>query len=123
MKSQVEQWWDLSTLIDEYQEFIDVFEPILKCITDKGKLDLQESFLLRTLMIHHYRKILLKDPHLPEELLPSPWIGNHARYICRKLYLVVYAPSEQYLTQTQITAQGDFPAADSQYLDRFGGLS
>ncbi len=127
LKESVSKWWDLEELAQEYQQFIDTFTPILpelqKAQANDGDLDPQQCFLLRTLMIHQYRRLLLKDPHLPEQLLPIGWAGNTARALCQNVYLLCYKASEEYLTQTQETAQGQLPAPSASFYLRFGGIN
>ncbi len=126
LKDSVKKWWDLEELAQEYQHFIDTFTPILPALKKAQKnqddLDPQQCFLLRTLMIHQYRRLLLKDPHLPEQLLPEGWAGNTARALCQSLYLLCYKSSEVYLTQTQETAKGQLPAPNASFYLRFGGI-
>ncbi|MCJ8340083.1 MAG: phenylacetic acid degradation operon negative regulatory protein PaaX [Pseudomonadales bacterium] len=122
LKKLVSGWWDLKQLADDYQQFLGVFTPILPALQAEKELDAQSCFLLRTLLIHHYRKILLKDPHLPQALLPCDWAGNAARELCQSLYQLCYQQAEQYLTNTQETAAGSLPEADASFYRRFGGI-
>jgi phenylacetic acid degradation operon negative regulatory protein len=46
---------------------------------------------VRTLLIHEYRRVLLRDPNLPEALLPAGWPGLQARALCESLYLGDFA--------------------------------
>lgn len=122
LKQLVNGWWDLEQLTWEYQTFIDTFTPIHSQLEQRAEPDPQRCFMLRTLMIHQYRRILLKDPHLPEQLLPSDWVGNTARELCQAIYLSVYKLAEQYLTDTQETATGKLPAVNEGFYRRFGGI-
>lgn len=126
LKESVNGWWELEQLAQEYQQFIDTFTPILPelqaRLQNEVAPDLQQCFLLRTLLIHQYRRLLLKDPHLPEALLPNGWVGNLARTLCQDVYKLCYAPSELYLTQTQETATGKLPDVDPDFYGRFGGI-
>ena len=49
-------------------------------------LDEESAFLLRILLIHDYRRLLLRDPELPDVLLPGDWPGHQARQLCREIY-------------------------------------
>jgi phenylacetic acid degradation operon negative regulatory protein len=77
---------------------------------------------VRTLLIQEYRKVLLRDPQLPAELLPSHWHGAAAYQLCRNLYRAVYAAADAYLTTAMETADGPLPPPNKQFLGRFGGL-
>jgi len=85
-------------------------------------LQLREPFLLRTLLIHDFRRILLRDPMLPAPLLPADWSGNAARTLTRNLYRLLKRPSEAFVMATLKTADGPLPEADPSFEERFGGL-
>jgi phenylacetic acid degradation operon negative regulatory protein len=36
----------------------------------------ERCFQIQLLLIHFYRRVVLKDPLLPEELLPAHWAGK-----------------------------------------------
>ncbi len=78
---------------------------------------------MRTLLIHEYRKITLRDPHLPLELLPANWSGTAAYTLCRNLYSRVQPASEQFLSAALETADGPLPEPTPQFFERFGGLA
>ena len=85
-------------------------------------LDAQECFLVRLLLIHEYRKLVLRDPQLPDELLPADWEGRAARQLCRNLYRLTALPAEGYLAQVLETADGPLPEMNDGFYRRFGGL-
>ena len=78
--------------------------------------------LVRTLLIHEYRKIHLQDPQLPPALLPADWIGAAAYELCRRLYAQLFAGAEAYLSATARQLQRPLPAANSAAHARFGGV-
>ncbi len=80
------------------------------------------AFILRTLLLHEYRKIHLRDPLLPAALLPEDWAGTDAQKLCRDLYANVFPASEQYLSATVQTQAGALPAPAAEIFQRFGGL-
>ncbi len=77
--------WDLAGLSASYQAFVERFGPVRAALAAAdgvggGEGDNDESgFVLRTLMVHEYRRILLRDPDLPDALLPADWAGAAAR--------------------------------------------
>ncbi len=73
-------------------------------------------------MIHEYRKLLLRDPQLPDELLPGDWEGRAARQLCRNIYRLIQGPAEQWLEAAMETADGPLPAVSEGFYKRFGGL-
>ncbi len=48
-----------------------------------------EAFALRTLLVHEFRRLRLRDPELPSELLPSPWAGDEAFDLAAAAYAAV----------------------------------
>ena len=78
--------------------------------------------MLRTLLIHEYRKVVLRDPMLPASVLPSPWHGVKAYELCRALYAKIAAPAEQYIVTQLENQHGALPPARADFGRRFGGL-
>ncbi len=122
LRLQVQESWKLDDLGEHYRQFIQRFRPLWQALLEQEQLDPQECFLARTLLIHEYRKLLLRDPQLPEELLPGEWEGRAARQLCRNIYRLVCAPAEQWLGQILETADGPLPEASESFARRFGGL-
>ncbi|WP_028303793.1 phenylacetic acid degradation operon negative regulatory protein PaaX [Oceanospirillum maris] len=122
LRLMVKECWNLDALSEGYRYFLNKFRPIWQELKDAEHLDPEDCFLVRTLLIHEYRRILLKDPQLPEELLPSDWEGTAARLLCRNLYRLVAEKTEQHLDQILETAEGPLPNASATFYKRFGGL-
>ena len=122
MTSLVQSCWDLSELSDNYKQLLDRFRPIWTEMQNEDELDPQRCFFARTLLIHEYRRILKRDPQLPDELLPAGWPGTAARLLCRNLYKLTQEPAEKHLMAMLETAEGPVPEAASYYYNRFGGL-
>jgi DNA-binding transcriptional regulator PaaX len=40
----------------------------------------------------------LRDPQLPDELLPGDWEGRAVRQLCRNIYWLIYAKAEEWLS-------------------------
>jgi phenylacetic acid degradation operon negative regulatory protein len=113
--------WDLDDLGRRYKRFIDMFSPVATAL-DTAPLAGDVAFILRTLLLHEYRKIHLRDPLLPAALLPEDWAGTDAQKLCRDLYASVFPASEQYLSATVQTQAGALPAPAAEIFQRFGGL-
>ena len=52
------------------------------------------TFLARTLLIHNYRRIVLKEPELPAGLWPPDWIGVAAYDVAARCYHALAGPAE-----------------------------
>lgn len=122
MKQLVHECWNLQQLSEDYQTFLNYFRPILRAVEQADELSPEQCFQLRTLMIHYYRRILLRDPLLPEKLLPADWTGTSARILCRNIYRLIHKQADLYLTETQETADGPLPEPAPRFYKRFGGL-
>jgi phenylacetic acid degradation operon negative regulatory protein len=116
----VGEGWDLSGVSAGYQQFIDQFEPLLAL---PAIVDPEQAFVIRTLLIHAYRRVQLHDPMLPVELLPDPWPGARAYELARALYRKICAPAEQHVMAAMLREDEQSPAADAAFLQRFGGLA
>lgn len=113
------QGWDLAALGARYRRFVQRVEPL--ATLERG-LSGERAFLIRTLLIHEYRKIHLQDPLLPPNLLPADWVGARAYEIARHIYGEVLAPAEQYLSSAARRLEAPLPAAGPSLYARFGGL-
>jgi phenylacetic acid degradation operon negative regulatory protein len=115
--------WDLEDLSMRYQRFVKRFERVLKALHGVRSLDAQACFIVRTLLIHEYRRLHLRDPLLPARLLKVDWPGGRAAALCRDIYARVFAASEAYLSRAAAQLDGPLPAPDASVMQRFGGIS
>jgi phenylacetic acid degradation operon negative regulatory protein len=120
--------WDLKDLSEGYRRFVQRFAPVLKALEqppagDQHAVQEQAAFVARTLLIHEYRKLHLRDPLLPARLLSPHWAGTRAAECCRDIYFGVFDASERYLHQVGATLSGALPPAEPKVLQRFGGLT
>ena len=122
LQDLVRACWDLECLSQRYKQFLERFRPILQVLQDADGLQPERCFWVRTLLIHEYRRVLQRDPHLPDELLPADWSGMAARVLCRNLYRLTQAQAERHLMTMLETADGGLPEAAPYYFTRFGGL-
>ena len=81
--------------------------------------DDERAFLLRILLIHDYRRLLLRDPELPEVLLPAAWPGHQARLLCKELYRRLETASGRHLFRHFRLADDSVPAKDAGMAERF----
>ncbi len=86
----------LAAVGQAWQEFMQRFASLK---TDAADLTPAASFFTRTLLIHEYRKVLLRDPQLPTALLPADWLGDQARQLCEALYRSLAASSDVFLAE------------------------
>lgn len=122
LRDVINRCWDMKRIAADYTAFLDTFRPVWQALSAAHDLDPETCFVVRTLLMHAYRRVLLRDPKLPDELLEVNWPGTSARLLCRNLYKLVQAPAEQHLLATLETADGAAPEAHPSYYTRFGGL-
>jgi phenylacetic acid degradation operon negative regulatory protein len=115
--------WDVSAVAADYESFLARFAP-LAAVLDAvaSEITPEQAFVIRTLLIHAYRRVQLHDPQLPAALLPSPWPGAQAYALARQLYLAVHAAAEQHVDTVLRREDPDAPAAEAAFYARFGGL-
>ena len=75
LREVVSEHWKLDELAADYADFIRLFGPLGQAISKGKKPTPEEAFQARLLLIHEYRRILLRDTPLPEDLLPNRWQG------------------------------------------------
>jgi len=114
--------WNLDELGRSYHRFVAGFAPLRDVLATRAGLAAETAFVIRTLLVHEYRKIHLRDPLLPRALLPADWIGEAAYGLCRELYRAVFALAEEHLSATAGTLSGDLDRLETTALRRFGGL-
>lgn len=118
----VRECWNLNSISQHYKRFLDHFRPVLKTLKSARELDPEQCFLVRTLLMHEFRRTLLRDPQLPEQLLPHDWQGSAARQLCHELYVITQKQAENHLMSVLETANGRLPEAAPYFYERFGGL-
>lgn len=123
MRELTRSCWNLDDIDARYQAFTERFRPLMRALSGTKGLTNQSAFLVRTLLIQEYRKVLLRDPQLPVELLPADWHGAAAYQLCRNLYRNVYAGADAYLDMSLESADGPLPPPTAAFMRRFGGLA
>jgi len=114
--------WDLNDLGLRYERFVARFADVQAELARQRSLDPQDCFLVRTLLIHEYRRLHLRDPLLPAQLLRGDWPGKQAAALCRDIYARVFGPSELHLTRVAARLAGPLPPAEPSVMLRFGGI-
>jgi len=122
LEATTRQCWDLDRLEKDYENFLNIFRPTWNVLSERDSLSPELCFSIRTLLMHGYRKAILRDPMLPEELLPAGWPGKAARTLSRNLYRLVERKAEEHVSSIVETADGPVPEPHPSYFLRFGGL-
>ncbi len=122
LQRQVMERWNLLELGKQYQSFLSRYQPVLRYLSGNGSPDPERAFLLRTLLIHDYRRILLRDPELPVDMLPRDWAGFDAHDVTAEIYKCIGVKSAAWFSDTMESMSGKLPAADAVFFKRYGGL-
>ncbi|MBI6547753.1 phenylacetic acid degradation operon negative regulatory protein PaaX [Xenorhabdus lircayensis] len=124
LKERVSASWSLEQVSQHYHEFIVSFRPLMALLRDCHEDDLtpERCFQLRLLLIHFYRRVVLRDPLLPDALLPAQWEGQIARNLCFNIYQRIDLAATRYVSERCETTIGQLPQPAAAYYRRFGGL-
>ncbi len=114
--------WDLPALAADYRRFLQHFGTVIERFRHHGEHDPAQCFVVRTLLVHAYRRVLLRDPLLPAALLPMDWPGAAAYALCRDFYRLTHGSAERHLAATLATPDTTLPPANAAFRSRFGGL-
>ena len=110
--------WHLDDLEQAYAGFVSQFESFLAAGT-LATIGPTDAFYLRTFLIHEYRKVLLRDPALPDELLPESWQGRTAQQLTQAIYRQTLHASEAFIEAHFQDQSGPLPPPDEAFFRRF----
>jgi phenylacetic acid degradation operon negative regulatory protein len=111
--------WTLGRTAEAYGKFAASFAPLQTRLNRNETLSDTDAFIARILLIHHYRRIVLRDPLLPAELLPRDWPGGQARALCGEIYRALLPASERWLDAHATDENGVLPPAGDALTRRF----
>lgn len=97
--------WPSDEIAGAYRAFIDGFSPLKTALKRGEGFAPLDAMAARTLMIHDWRRIALRDPGLPAALLPSDWPGEDARELVRAIYAALVPASEKWLDAAGLPSQ------------------
>src|SRR5690606_13534978 len=113
------QCWDMEGVAQQYRKFSETFGPIHHAANRHMRPS--QAFAIRALTLHAWRRIVLHDPQLPRQLLPSDWPGHAARSLCGKLYWNVFDLAEEHLEQLLGQDPMRYQTLKPYVQERFGG--
>jgi phenylacetic acid degradation operon negative regulatory protein len=114
--------WNLEGIAAEYRRFLARFEAVIGHFRHNDGIDPERCFVVRSLLIHAFRRVTLHDPQLPAALLPPRWPAASAYALCADFYRLTQRRAEQHLVATLATRAGKLPPAAPYFYARFGGL-
>lgn len=90
-------FWPSAEIAEAYRAFIGAFAPLAAALDRGEAMSGADAAAARALLIHDWRRIVLRDPGLPAELLPADWPGGDARTVARGIYRALMKESERWL--------------------------
>ncbi len=105
----------------EYRDYIGSFADFLDAGPGPAPGDEELCFLLRTLLIHRFRRILMHEPELPLELLPGDSLSHRAREMTARLYHIIGDLAENHFMAVGESERGVLPPTNAEYFTRFQG--
>lgn len=115
-----ERAWTLTDTAEAYRRFLHAFEPLRTWIAASGRLSDLDALVARILLVHEYRRVVLRDPLLPPALLPADWPGIAARQLASRIYQALLPGSERWLDQNGQSENGPLPTPSIDLKRRFG---
>ncbi len=123
LKDMVHTYWDLNDVEARYQSFITKFRRIFSLKTPIDQFTPKQCFMLRIMLIHEYRRALLFDPKLGNELVSIDWLGKAASSLVESIYASIHNQANEYVKTNLSTVGGNIPKLDKFYFNRFGGIT
>lgn len=113
----VDEAYDLGPVARNYQTFHRRFQALR---SGAEGLDPVSAMAARTLLIHEFRRVVLKDPVLPPSARPPGWAGHEARSLASVLYGALIPASEAWLSEPDRSPEAPLPPPAPAFWRRFG---
>jgi phenylacetic acid degradation operon negative regulatory protein len=119
LAGRADEAWQLATLAGEYRKFIARFANVVDAFKRDTQPAPEQAFLVRTLLVHEYRRVRLRDPQLPPALLPLDWPGTAAYALCRDFYRAAVPLAEAHLAAVLAEEGEELRPALPEFYTRF----
>lgn len=116
---------DLQALEPAWKAFLRRFGPVADALghperAPSAAVEPEEAFLVRTLLVHAYRRVVLREPELPAELWPPVWVGEQAYSVAATCYRALSGPADVHLRSVCASGGIGPTPVEPAYADRFG---
>jgi phenylacetic acid degradation operon negative regulatory protein len=105
----VKEVFSLGEIEREYSAFLASFASLAGDLGAIRRIADFDALALRVLVIHRFRRIVLRDPGIPARYLAPRWPGVVARETARALWRALLAPSERWLDANARSPGGELP--------------
>ncbi len=112
---------DLKALEPAWRKFLRRFRPLADAADETAVAEPtpESAFLAQTLLIHNYRRIVLKEPELPAGLWPAGWVGDDAYDVAARCYHALAGPAEAHLLSVCEAGGAPLLPLDPEYAARY----
>jgi phenylacetic acid degradation operon negative regulatory protein len=118
---------DLKGLEPAWRKFLRRFRPLADAAAEVGPgaaaVEPEAAFLTSTLLVHAYRRIVLREPELPAGLWPPGWAGDAAYDVAARCYHALAEPAEAHLLAVCEAGGAPLLPLDPDYADRYPNQS
>lgn len=119
LAARAETVYALPALGGEYRRFLARFSGVADAFAHGARPTPAQAFAVRTLLVHAYRRVRLRDPQLPRAVLPADWPGAAAYTLCRAVHRAAHPLAEAHLAATAALDGGTLPPVPSAFARRF----
>jgi phenylacetic acid degradation operon negative regulatory protein len=111
--------FDLAPLADRYHAFVAAHATLDAALAAGHRPSPGEAIVARILLIHDYRRLILRDPLLPRALLPADWPGHAANALAARVYAALRPAAEAWIAEHARGLDGALPFAGADETRRF----
>lgn len=104
------RFWNMDDVAEAVGAFLESLKPLAGALEQGDEPAPLDAIALRTLIIHKWRRIVLRAPTLPVALLPPSWPALEGRVRLKAVYKRLIPPSEAWLDGIGLPPHAD-PAA------------
>jgi phenylacetic acid degradation operon negative regulatory protein len=119
LKKLVLSHWKLDDLRQKYKTFTSHYLEARGALNNINPPNGHTLLLLRILLVHEYRRILLSDPELPAEMLPADWEAYAAQSLAGEIYRQLAVPTTQWVNRELVNADGNVKGGSNILSNRF----
>lgn len=105
----------------DFEELHATYLPLGAALERPGSLPPGDAMALRCLMIHEWRRLALRVPAIPVDLVQPGDPEPETRALIAAIYARLLAPSEAWLDANATTPTGPLPPPDARFAARFCG--
>jgi len=118
--NEVPQWVVENLRPAEWEKQLQALQSSFGIVANKAPSDALSCLATRTLLIHQWRRLLLRYPPIPGELKGKSWqLENECRQFVARLYHRLSTLAETWLDEQGTCIDGAFPTPTTTAADRF----